>query len=474
MQFVDAEHRTVDADRNNFGPRIGFAYRLGQKTVLRGGAGLYYGISLAQNNWYTHPAFRKYARWYASLDGGITRFATLENPFPNGNFEPQGRKYGTLASWGFEANNDWSLSSDRFVNPETYQWNLSIQHQLTDTLLFETAYSASRGTHLPFDGTNNRNFVGRPEREKWGTAGLYDLVPNPFQSFFTGLNAVFNEPDSVYNNSSIPRINLFRPYPQFDGAFGGNLLLNANSDYHALQLRFEKRLSHGLNFVGSYTLSKLIDDSSAGMGSWLGNSTGVQDRTNLKAERSLGGSDTPQRFVFGWSYELPVGKGKGIGRQWGGVVQSVLGGWQINGFLTYQSGNPLPLYMAFGQLADGRQRPNLSGDIRGADIRTVVDGKGLRFNPSAFSDPGDQRPGNAPRLTGDVRGDSIHNLDLSVFKNLTFRETMKLQLRAEFFNFTNTPRFGFPDTNFGSPTFGTLSSQINNARRAQMGVRFLF
>ena len=482
-RLVDSKNRTGNVDRNNFAPRLGLAYRLGPKTVIRGGAGIYYGLSAATNSWLTGPSFRKYAGWHPSLDGGITRFATLENPFPNGGFLPQDSKYGNLNMWGFGSD---SMLSDNLRNAEIYQWNVGVQHELTSTLLFELAYSASRSTHLPFNN-QNVNFVSKADREKWGSSGLGALVDNPFQPFFKGPNAIFNEPDSIYNNDQIPRINLLHPFPQFDGGFQeGRVRFNANARYNSLQLRFEKRLSQGLNFVGSYTFSHLTDDASSGFNTWLGNDAAIQDRTNLKGEHSVGGSDTPHRIVFGWSYELPIGRGRALGRDVNKVANAILGGWQVNGFVTYQSGNPIPL-SSYNPLADGSQRPNLNGNPRSSySIHNVVDNRGNFFNfdpahlecsdpaAGAICAPPPQQPGNAPRFNSDLRGDSIRRLDFSIFKNFTFRENMKLQLRGEFFNFTNTPRFGFPNSSFGDPGFGTINSQINSPRQAQMGVRFLF
>jgi hypothetical protein len=211
----------------------------------------------------------------------------------------------------------------------------------------------------------------------------------------------------------------------------------------------------------------------------------MQDRTNLKSEWSVDGADTPQRFVFGWSYELPVGRGKPLGRNMNRVLNTIVGGWQTNGYLTFQSGNPIPIYMYASRLADGTQRPNLNGNPRSnLSIQDVVDGKGSYFNASAFSDPGDQKPGNSPRYNPDLREDGLNNLDLSVFKNFKFTERMKLQLRAEFFNFTNTPTFKFDkgifniygaaNTSFGSPNFGIIDSTRNDPRQFQFGIRFLF
>jgi hypothetical protein len=178
--------------------------------------------------------------------------------------------------------------------------------------------------------------------------------------------------------------------------------------------------------------------------------------------------------VFSWGYEVPVGRGKSLGRNMNRVVDAVVGGWQINGFTTFQSGLPLNLGLANAVLHDGAQRPDLIGDPRGASIQDTVDGRGIRFNPAAFATPEPEHDGTAPRYTGLVRGDGIHNLNLSIFKSFQFRENMRLQLRGEFFNFTNTPRFADPDTAYGSTSFGTINSQSNSPRQVQMGVRFLF
>jgi hypothetical protein len=173
-------------------------------------------------------------------------------------------------------------------------------------------------------------------------------------------------------------------------------------------------------------------------------------------------------------YELPVGRGKPVGRNLNKWVNGVIGGWQVSSFMAYQTGNPLNIVMAAPVLAYGTQRPNVSGNPRAADIRTVVDGKGNFFNVNAFSDPGPQQVGNEPRFSDKLRGDTIHNIDFTLSKSFVFRENMKLQVRADSFNFFNTPRFGFPNTLFGDPGFGTINSQINYPRRVQFGARFLF
>ena len=469
--FATPNHRSDSPDRNNWAPRLGFAYRINNKTVLRAGAGIYYGMSPATNSWMVAPADRTANIWYSTLDGGLSQNATLSDPYPNGLAQPQGDKYGIKNMWGYASS---SGLNNYFRNAEIYQWSVGVQRELPGSVLMEVAYSASRSTHLPFAGTDNIDFVSAAIRQQYLDEGLSAEVDNPFYPLFSGPGAIFNEPASIYAQPTILQINLLRPYPQFDGDLEGIRKYVANARYNALQVRFEKRYSHGLNFVGSYTYSKLTDDSSAGANVWLGNYRAIQDPTNLSLERSIGGSDTPHRFVFGWSYELPIGKGKPLGRNWSRLQNAVLGGWQVNGYVSFQSGFPLEPGLSGGVLADGTQRPDISGSIAGASIRDTVDGKGIRFNTSAFSYPAEQVPGNAPRFEGAVRGDYIHNLDFSFFKNFAINENVKVQLRAEFFNFTNTPRFDLPNSTFGDPAFGTINAQINSPREAQMGVRILF
>jgi hypothetical protein len=492
--FAEPGRRSISPDRNNFAPRFGLAYRLGNKSVLRGGAGIYYSITQLQGDWLVGSAFRKTSSWITSLDGGITRFSTLSDPFPTRNFQPQGRKYGKLALWGFGTSGD--ISGDPARNPELYQWSLSFQHQLTDTLLLEVAYNGNRTTHLAFDGTQTRSWLFKEARDQYTTAQLAEQVPNPFQPFFQGPNAIFNEPDSVYNNDTIARSTLLTAYPQFGGFGSKNAEPRSSSEYNAFMFRFEKRYSHGLNFVGHYTYSKYYSDSGANT-SWLGNGAPLQDIYDLRAEWSVDGADTPHRFVFGYSYELPVGRGRVLGNKMNRVLDKIVGGWQLNGVLTLQSGHPISLSSFNPMGTPGQQRPNLQGTPRSQlSTQEVVDGKGyyFNFNPSALecSDPAagaicappEHQPGNAPRYIDGLREPMSNNLDLSIFKNFKFWEGSELQLRAEFFNFTNTPVFAVGGALFysgaqgevvlGNPSFGTIEFTRNRPRQFQIGIRFVF
>jgi hypothetical protein len=469
----------VNPDRNNIAPRVGLAYRITPKTVFRAGAGVYYNNSPATSDWLMGPAFRGSTNASGSLDGGITQYGTFDNPFPKGIVFPQGTTYGKLNMWGLPNGTQMGYN---FRNGEIYQWNAGIQRELKGNMLLEVDYTGNRSRHLPLANYANKNFVSPADRQKYGSIGLSTQVPNPFYSLFQGANAVFNVAASTYNNPTLSQINLLRPFPQFDGGFtdwAASGDPSGNAQYDALQVRLEKRYSNGLYFLGAYTYSRIMNDG-PGSNTWLGDTStsggwGTQDPANRRGEWSVSSGDVPQRLVWSWGYELPVGRGKQLGKNMNKWVDGVVGGWQVNGILQFQSGQPLNTGLANPRLADGNQRPNVSGDPRSKfSIRQVVDGTGIFVNTSAYSIPGDQIAGDAPRYDSRLRGDGIRNLDASIFKSFTWRERWKLQFRGEFINFTNTVRFNNPNTVIGSPTVGTIYGQYNTPRRIQLGVRFSF
>lgn len=494
--FPNSGYRNARVDRNNWAPRLGFAYTLNPSTVVRGGAGLYYGLSVATNFQFTGTAFGNFTPIRFTKDNFETQFATLADPFPGSPSvpQPQGTKYADLALWGFPNNN--SLDTGKARNAEIYQWNFGVQHLFPGQFVIGVDYSASRSTHLPyssFSGTANRNFLPSAIRNQLVAAMnpghdptntdvsnfLNGLVANPFQPLFQGPNAIFNEPDSIYNDGEIPAINLLRPFPQFDGPFSGLTLLTASAAYHSLQVRFQKRPSHYISFEGNYTLSKATDNSSAGANSFITQSLSSgnpQELDNLRAEHSISANDATHRMVVGVIAGVPVGRNRWIGKDMNRVLDAIVGGWSISTILTFQSGTPISMGLADARLADGSQRPDVvcSQLSSGLSYHTAASTDSSVFNAGCFADPGDQIAGNAPRYFSNLRSDGIHNIDLSLSKEFTIREDMKLQIRGEFFNFTNTPRFNVPNTAFGDSQFGQVTSTLGSPRRTQVGVRFEF
>jgi len=515
--FPTNGHRNSPVDRNNFAPRLGFAYQLANNTVIRGGAGLFYGMNVATNFQYAGPAFAKTAQMYFTKDNFETQFACLgpsniqticSSPFPGGLAPPQGTKYGNLAQWGFGNSSDLDTGTVR--NAEIYQWNLGIQHLLPGQIVIGVDYSASHSTHLPWAGaggisTRDRNFLPSPIRSSLVAAlnpthdpastavtdYLNTEVPNPFQCFFTTGAALMGSwcpatpifsaadvADSRYTDPTIPQQLLLEPYPQFDGGFAGLPTLNANSWYNSLQIRFQKRASHYISFEGNYTFSKSTDDSSAGRNAWLGNLwlDNPQLLDNLKAEHAISANDTPQRLTAAIIIDLPFGRDRWIGGGMNGVLDAIVGGWSLNSVITLQSGQPIALYNAAGLLVDGNQRPNVICPqiSTGLSYRDAAITGGNVINQDCFGDPGDNIPGNAPRYFSNLRGDGIHNLDTSLSKEFKIRENKLLQVRAEMFNAFNHQRFACPDVGSGDGALGQVTSTTNNFRRMQFGARFQF
>ena len=215
--LASSNFRHADPAYHNIAPRLGFAYRLDNKTVMRGGAGIYYGMNFATNWQYGGTAWQFGLNFIPTLNNYVTQYATLENPFPTGFVLPEEGKCGPLTLWG-EGNGNHT--SNTFTNGQIYQWNYGIQRELPGKWLLDVNYSANHSVHLPWNySTENRNVISTADRLKYGTAGLNNNVPNPFQYLFVqvpGMPApVINDPNSIYNFSTVPQINLLRPYPQF-------------------------------------------------------------------------------------------------------------------------------------------------------------------------------------------------------------------------------------------------------------------
>ena len=504
-EFLTASHRNIPVDRNNWAPRFGFAYAAGSNTVIRGGAGIYYGLNVTTNFQSPGTAFGNTNAIPFSNDNFQTRNATLANPFPQGYAFPQGTTYGKAALWGLSDNNSLGLTPAR--NAEIYQWNIGVQHLFPGGITIGADYSASRSRHLPFSsfsGTANRNFLSSSLRKQivadYNTCllnpppppaactspntTLGNTVSNPFQSLFSQLPGqpapIFNVPSSIYNNAQIPLINLLHPFPQFDGAFSGLTLLAASATYNSLQVRFQKRPSHYISFEGNYTYSKAVDDSSAGANSFITpslSSGNPQELDNLRAERSISANDATQRMVLATIVDLPVGRGLWIGKDMNRALDAAVGGWALSTILTFQTGTPISLGLNTPKLVDGNQRPNVTCPQVSTGIsyhQAAANPLLSVFNTTCFADPGDQVAGNAPRYFSNLRSDGVHNMDISLSKEFSVRESMKLQIRGEFFNFTNTPRFGIPGTLLDSTTFGKVLNTINTPRHIQFGVRFQF
>lgn len=439
---VDRGHR--DAEWTNWQPRVGLAWQLLPKTVIRAGYGISFLPTTGHTVTFPRTGFALNTPMIATQD--FLPVETLANPFSAGVVEPTKSSLGLLSGLGLGVGGNYRGLKRGY----SQQWNFNIQRELPGQWVVELGYMGNRGVSMPTNG----NFDYLPNVYRALGTDLQTQVPNPFFGTIT------------VGNLSLPtvtRATLLETYPQFLGASG--LDSWADSNYHAATLRAEKRFSHGLSTIISYTYSKLIDNNLGNGGNAFNDSgaNDVQNWENIAAERAVSTSDLPQRLVVSFSYELPFGKGTT------GALRQMIHGWQLNSIMQAQSGNVLSV--SANAPAFGGGRPNVVGDPS-LDSPTID----MWLNRNAFATIQPFTFGNSPRNLPRTRTDGLFQWDFSVLKNFPITERLKLQFRGEFFNFTNTPTFGNPGANINAGTFGVISSIATNTqpRQVQLGLKLYF
>jgi hypothetical protein len=468
MQFATPGDRTpYNGDWHNFQPRFGFAYALNNKTSIRGAYGIFYTVSRHTVKGEVGTAFGftdSSIPW--SLDSGFTQYGTFANPWPAGLTFPPGRN--PSAFLGLDASTPEPV--DR--NPQYQQWNLSIQREVPGHGMLEVNYSASKGTRLYLGDTNdavaqlnNLNPIFWP----LGVDRLSSLVPNPFYGVITNPTA------TDYNQPTIQLNLLLRRFPEYAGAGGYRAEPNiGDSIYHSLQVKYEKRFSHGLSMVAHYTFSKMISDSDEAGSDVEGFAVAgsIQNLFNLKQERSVSGLNRPQRGVISFDYQLPIGRNRALGKNMNRILDGIIGGWELSSIFSAQSGSALQVTAANGNMWDGAvQRPNLIGN---PCISGPVSGRlNSYFNVNSFTQPDDFVFGSAPRYLSSCRGPATVNEDATLVKNFNVRERKYFQLRLEAYSVSNSPQWGNPNTAFGGTTFGQITTAGGN-RNLQLALKFYY
>ncbi|MFN7934490.1 MAG: TonB-dependent receptor [Bryobacteraceae bacterium] len=449
-----------DKDRNNFQPRIGFAYNVAKNSVIRGGYGVFFANSWGSGrngNGQPQTGFVCTTAVNSSLDGGFTPNAFLNDPYPRGFCKAPGNTAGLLTNLGQAID---MIDRNQRV-PYGQSWNLDIQHKLPGDLVFEIAYSGSRGINLA--GTLEYNQLA-PEYMTLGTQ-LNTRVNNPYFGIIT---------EGPLAERTITRGQALRPYPQFLGISSRTASYGA-SVYHAMFLKAERRLTNGFSILAAYTWSKLIDDLIPSLTGFPGESFSgapLQNYYDRRSERALASWDTPQQLVISYVYELPFGPGKSHLNS--GVLGWIAGGWQLNGITMFQSGPPMQISGGNdpGAFA-GTTRPNWTG-ANATKTGPITDRLGAYFDTTAFTLNAPFTFGNAPRMMPNLRGPGANNFDISVFKNLRIHERVRAQFRAEAFNAFNRVQFAMPATAITTNNFGRINGQQNSPRDIQLALKLLF
>jgi hypothetical protein len=444
-----------------FAPRVGLAYRLNDKTVMRSGYGIFYvqndGTGGSQLTSVSQP-------WVPTTDNEITPSATLSNPFPTGLIQPPQRNpIYQLDYLGLSISAPIpGTAAEHFGYLQ--QWNINVERQLAEGMALEIAYAGSKGTHL----------VGGPALDQLpdqylalGDTALTKQVPNPFYGI-----ALFG----ALAQPTVQQAQLLRPYPQYTGVTAAN---DGNRDtvYHSLQVKLEKRFRQGGTVLGAYTWSKNIGDIETGM-SWLeaGPLAGIQDNNNLRGERAVSGFDVAHRVIVSYVYDLPFGKGKQFLGGVNGITDKLVSGWEVNGITTLQGGFPLTFTTSSNRTDSqgGGSRPNYVGgcqiDVPGSEQQRRT----AWFNTACFQSPPPATFGNLARTLTAVRTAGIANYDFSIIKNTQLTERFRLSFRTEFFNIFNRVQFGPPNETVGNSAFGVVNQQLNLPRLVQFALRLSY
>lgn len=456
LSFVDADKRgSWDSDKNDFGPRVSLAYKITDKLVFRSGYGIFYVPLLGSGNL---TGFSTSTPWQGTVAlDGIHPLHPISNPFPDGFVPAIAKSQGAATGLG------QNITSYPRNHPNSYIQNYSadFQYEISPSTVLELGYSGNQSRKLPFGYGVQVNQL--PSRYLSMGNQLNAQVANPF------FGVIPPSQGGTLAGRTVPLWRLLVPYPQYAGVSLSGSTPAATASYNALIAKVNKRFSNGLNMIISYQWSKTIDTASETQGWEVGD--GLRDSYNWDLERSISAHDIPHSFVLTSLYELPVGRGKALGGSMNSVANAFLGGWQISGMLRLQTGTPMN-YSAPGLgFGFGYNPPNIT---KGSDVPLENRTPDRWFNTDAFSAPAPFMMGTAPRRITDLRQDGVHSADVGLMKNLTLREPLKLQIRAESFNVTNTPQFGRPNTALGSPTFGQVTSTWNTPRNVQVALRLTF
>jgi hypothetical protein len=419
----------INADKNNFGPRVGFAYQIDPHTVLRGGYGIYYSPEndaredvLTKNYPFNNQqSFTDgpYGFQY-QLDAGVPRITSIAIPPGASSIDPS-----TIP--------DSTSQQVYYVNPKirtgySQLYNLTVQREVLPNLSVEAGFVGSMSHKLSY-AVGNINI------------------------------------DPATGNPAYPLLGHIQGLQSY-----------GSGNYNSLQVKATKRYSDHLSFLVAYTYGKSIDNGPAPFN--LGRShQQPQNPFDLAAERAVSANDITHNLVGSFSYQLPIGKGGRILPNLNRWEDALLGGWQINGIVGLHSGLPVNVVQNGSVQNYQGLRPNLVHDPNLS--HPTIGKQGQYFDPTAFCDAftnpaclGKDQPGDLGRNY--LRGPGFFNMDFSLFKNIALTEKSQLQLRVEAFNLTNTPQFAVPNSDMAAQYFGKVTSTAGNPRVMQFAAKINF
>ncbi|PYS76136.1 MAG: hypothetical protein DMF66_16400, partial [Acidobacteria bacterium] len=455
--FADSSNRAAwDTDKRNWQPRFGAAYAMNDKTVVRGGFGIFmapHQIEIQQNPLQT--GFAGSTPFVASNNNGLTFVGTLANPFPNGLSASPGASQGLLTATGIDAGSSTApLLPVNRKNSKFARMIFGVQRELPGHFVAEANFVTSWGYDMPV--ARNFDFVPRqflgtdPTTDAAANTLLSATIPNPFRNLLPGTGSPLNTATTITRAQSLLQ------FPEFTNVWIEQY--NGTNRYNALQLQLTQRFSKDLTLTASYTRSRLRERLD------------YLNPSDTELEDRISPDDRPNRFTFSTVYQLPVGRGQAFGNDMNRWVDAIIGGWQLNGTYEWQSGETFLLSPTqtwfyagdFNQIVSRVGENTGTGQKFGIDtsafIIPTVNGAGIvrlnNFNTGLR---------NVPTTLDTMRNQPYLNVNLSLAKNFQITEKTKLQLRAEALNAFNHSYFGngigLDPSNAGS--FGLVTTQRN-------------
>lgn len=427
------EHLNMPASL--WSPRVGYAFRVTNWMVARGGYGIFYIPNNISN--YRLDGFSLNTQMVTSLDGNLTPFNTLRNPFPSGLSQPPGAAGGLMTGVGQSITA--GLASQGNFLPDFRQglsqnFSQGIQVVLPHDFSIQASYVGSVAQRLTITRNVNQyadQFLSLQNR-------LNTRVANPFFGVIT-------DPTSALSQSTITVQQLLRPFPQYTGVTQSSLPLG-RSWYHSLQMEISKRMAAGLYFGVAYTNSKLME------------ATSYLNANAPAPEKVISDSDRPQRLVTHGLFEMPFGPGKKFASSSNPVLSRLVGNWQVNWVWTLNSGAPL----AFGSAERLRVSDNNQG---------LVDNY---FDPTQFAPQQPFTLRYTSSRMADLRAPGINKWDITIQKVVAVKEGMSFKVQCEMYNAFNRTHLGTPNTTVTSTQFGRITGTFLNPREIQLSGRFTF
>jgi hypothetical protein len=443
---------------NKWSPRAGFAYEIDDKTVFRGGYGLFY-----QPIVYSGSA--SYAPGYVLTNtipsqSGIPSIS-LSNPFPTLSTTPTGNSLGLSTSIG----SSLTVIDQNSKAPLYQSYSADIERELPYGLAVKIGYVGGHSRNQPLSENIDQLAASNLAL---GTTAL--TTKTPFK--FAGVGS-WSKGLQPYNQS-------LRPFPQFTSI--SDTVSVGQSNYNALDIKVQKRLNHGVTILTAFTWASSWDNIWGATStlnpyySGNNNSAGPQDIGTLAGEYARSINDIPKRWTLALTYDLPFGRGKMFLGGANKFVDLAVGGWQFNDILIMQDGSPLPITQstnsnsAFGNAV---QRPNLVAGVSVCHSGSPEGRLNSYFNPAAYTAAPAGTFGNAPR-DSNCYGPGYVNSDLSLNKTFSFGERVQAQFRAEALNAFNTPEFNGPSLAFDSSSAGQITGTLGFPRLVQLGGRLTF